>query len=236
MNQQETNKLKISFPKEQLRDLKKLLKDKIIQIQNFSSAAKKNSRRTRSINSKFWRNEAPVKITDHVIVKEVQEIISNLKETQETDPNSNEPEKIKETKEETKEVIPNDDYNEEKYDSFESEDMSDDDDETDILAMLPKEVVKRVNKLKELNAAREKIIQDYLAERVELERYYLARCKPLYDQRRSIVKGKLDDNINFGLRGDIEESSTIKGIPQFWSQTFDQDFDNYREQEKKNEE
>ena len=234
MNQQERNKLKISFPKEQLRDLKKLLKDKIIQIQNFSSAAKKKTPKGQEASTaNSGENEAPAKITDHLIVKEAQEIISNLKETQETDPNSNEPEKIKETKEETKEVIPNDDYNEEKYDSFESEDMSDDDDETDILAMLPKEVVKRVNKLKELNAAREKIIQDYLAERVELERYYLARCKPLYDRRRSIVKGKLDDNIDSRPRGDIEESSTIKGVPQFWSQTFDQDFDNYREPAKK---
>jgi len=181
------------------------------------AAPEKTAEEHEASTASAGENEAPAKITDHPIVKEAQEIISNLKETQETVPDSNESKKMEETKEETKEVIPNDNFdNEEKYDSYESEDMSDEDDETDILSMLPKEVVKRVNKLKELNEARDKIIQDYLAERAELERYYLARCKPLYDRRRSIVKGELDDNIDSVPRGDIEESSTIKGVPQFW--------------------
>ena len=64
----------------------------------FFSCKEKTPKGQEASTANAGENEAPAKITDHPIVKEAQEIISNLKETQETDPNSNEPEKIKEKK------------------------------------------------------------------------------------------------------------------------------------------
>jgi len=99
--------------------------------------------------------------------------------------------------------------------------------EDDVIAMLPREVLERVNKLKELNETREKIMEDYLSERAELEKKFASRCKPLYDRRAEIVTGKLDESIKAltvaapdeTAEKDAEEKAedgTIKGIPQFW--------------------
>ena len=52
------------------------------------------------------------------------------------------------------------------------EEEDDDDEDEDPLARLPPQVVPRVLKLNELNEQRDKIMQDYLAERAALEQKY----------------------------------------------------------------
>merc|ERR1712151_1177179 len=81
-------------------------------------------------------------------------------------------------------------------DEEEEDDSDDDSSEEDILSTLPREVVRRVEKLKELNDARDRVMEDYLKEPAALEQKYLARSKPLYEKRREIVKGNLDDAID----------------------------------------
>jgi len=117
-----------------------------------------------------------------------------------------------------------DDDEEEEDDSDEDEEDDSDDEssEEDIMSTLPREVVRRVEKLKELNDARDRVMEDYLKERAALEQKYLARNKPFYEKRREIVKGNLDDAIDalvVPAEEDAEDEVHVqaKGVPQFWA-------------------
>jgi nucleosome assembly protein 1-like 1 len=96
--------------------------------------------------------------------------------------------------------------------------QGDDDDssEQDIMA-LPECVKHRVDKLKELDEEREKIMKEYLVERAKLEAKYHASTKPLYKKRTDIILGKMDEEIAKEHEGEgSEEGDKTKGIPQFW--------------------
>lgn len=75
-------------------------------------------------------------------------------------------------------------------DDEDSESTSDDDE--DPLASLPNYVLQRVEKLKDLHAKRDEIMEQYLVDRAALEQKYHALCKPLYDERAAIIKGSKD--------------------------------------------
>ena len=97
------------------------------------------------------------------------------------------------------------------------EDGPDDAYDEEALADYPPYVVRRVDELRKLEEEREKIMSGYLAERAALEAKYKALCKPLFDKRRQIVTGDLDDNIAKENGDALEkEENTRKGIPQFW--------------------
>jgi len=131
-----------------------------------------------------------------------------------------------------------DDDDEEEYVEEEDDDDDEDDEEGDedynplneFLAMLPPKVLPRITRLKTLNDTRESILEEYLAERAALELKYAAKMEPLYDERRKVVNGELDDAVaekkDGEVAGEKEESEAaarregeedIKGIPQFWA-------------------
>uniref|UniRef100_A0A6T8H1D7 Nucleosome assembly protein n=1 Tax=Proboscia inermis TaxID=420281 RepID=A0A6T8H1D7_9STRA len=120
--------------------------------------------------------------------------------------------------------------NENENEPEEAEEEDDDDDEDDMMAMMPDYMVKRVEKLKDLNDRRDIIMKDYLRERAELENKYFGVCKPMYVTRAEIVAGKMDDEIKAGAKAAVVVSSSsstddkaseeavdnVTGIPQFW--------------------
>jgi len=127
------------------------------------------------------------------------------------------------------------DEEEEDDDDEEEEDDDDDDDddseeEEDPMASLPSYIVKRVEKLQELNTERDEIMEQYLVERAALEQKYLGLCRPLYDQRATIIRGEQDEEIaaegedeekeeaknDQDNNDDDEEGERARGIPQFW--------------------
>ena len=119
------------------------------------------------------------------------------------------------------------------------EDEDDDDDEegdedynplNEFLSMLPPKVLPRITRLKTLNDTRESILEEYVAERAALELKYAAKMEPLYEERRKVVNGELDEAEAEKKDGEVadekEESvaaasgegeEDIKGIPQFWA-------------------
>jgi nucleosome assembly protein 1-like 1 len=97
-----------------------------------------------------------------------------------------------------------------------AEDENDDDEDDDDGLVLPECVQQRVDKLKMLNDQREDLMKDYLIERVKLEAKYHELSQPLYQQRKEIVLGMMDDEIANEYNGDTDGNDIAKGIPQFW--------------------
>lgn len=79
------------------------------------------------------------------------------------------------------------------------DDNDDDDEEGDVevnpLAHLPDYVLARVNKLRDLDAQRQELMDQYLVERAAVEKKYAGLFSPLYDQRAEVVRGAKDDSI-----------------------------------------
>lgn len=101
------------------------------------------------------------------------------------------------------------------------------------MSQLPSYVIPRVAKLQDLDEQREKVMEEYLAERAALEKKYATRLTPLYDKRRQIINGEMDK----GIEEEEEENSKhkdettseeppsgeiVKGVPQFWICTMTQ--------------
>ena len=107
----------------------------------------------------------------------------------------------------------------------EEDEEGDEDDDEDPMASLPPYILKRVEKLKELNSERDTIMEGYLVERAALEQKYLGLAKPLYEQRTKVIQGDLDEEIDAtaspeqsGQEQEDDEGADAKakGIPQFW--------------------
>ena len=110
-----------------------------------------------------------------------------------------------------------------------SDDDDDDDDDDaaqheDMLNILPPCIVRRVEKLRELNSQRETIVEQYQKERAALEKKFADLYQPLFDERKETIAGKYDREIdakakkdgNENEEEDAQETLDIKGIPQFW--------------------
>lgn len=77
----------------------------------------------------------------------------------------------------------------------ENDSDSSSDDEENPMSTLPPYVLQRVEKLKELNAKRDAVMEQYLVDRAALEAKYHNLCEPLYQERADIIQGKKDDDI-----------------------------------------
>ena len=106
---------------------------------------------------------------------------------------------------------------------FHNDDYDDDDDGP--MSVLPPYVVQRVNKLKELHAQKENIMEEYLNDRAALEQKYHTLCAPLYLHRNNVINGIMDEEISAGLletKDMVDQNVTdlsnkvAVGIPQFW--------------------
>mmetsp|Transcript_435 Transcript_435/g.624 ORF Transcript_435/g.624 Transcript_435/m.624 type:complete len:339 (-) Transcript_435:1600-2616(-) len=97
-----------------------------------------------------------------------------------------------------------------------SEPVSEDNDEDDIMKNFPPAVVKRVEKLQDLNTEQEAILEKYLEERAALEQKFRSLCQPLYQQRAKIIAGETDDEIAADSPAEAADDGSPKGIPQFW--------------------
>lgn len=97
------------------------------------------------------------------------------------------------------------------------EDFDEDEDE-DPMASLPAYILRRVEKLKDLNAERDTLMEQYLVERAALEQKYLSLSKPFYEERAKIVGGGMDDEIDQQEKEKDGDAGVdrAKGIPQFW--------------------
>jgi nucleosome assembly protein 1-like 1 len=105
----------------------------------------------------------------------------------------------------------------------EQNDDEDEDEEMDNpLQHLPKYVIHRVERLRDLHDKRENIMAEYLAERAALENKFTALVTPLFQERNSIVQGEFDEQIATAHADKepteevAEEGERVKGIPQFW--------------------
>jgi nucleosome assembly protein 1-like 1 len=94
----------------------------------------------------------------------------------------------------------------------------DDASDMDPLEEMPLHVQNRVQKLMEFDEERETIMKTYLEDRAKLEAKYHALVKPLYEKRKAVVQGEMDDEIDKEHEGESEEGSgeKRKGVPQFW--------------------
>jgi nucleosome assembly protein 1-like 1 len=93
------------------------------------------------------------------------------------------------------------------------------------LSLLPPCIHPRLDKLKALSEDRTQLLEQYLVERAQLEQKYSGLMKPLYEKRRDVVMGALDEDIakesaavtaNNGA-ADQQQQQEVKGIPQFWA-------------------
>lgn len=77
----------------------------------------------------------------------------------------------------------------------------------------------RLERLKSLNDQREELLQRYQVERAALEVKYADLMTPLYDERRKVVNGELDEKqaVADGEEANVNEEEEVKGIPQFWA-------------------
>ncbi|KAL3925600.1 MAG: hypothetical protein SGILL_000294 [Bacillariaceae sp.] len=91
------------------------------------------------------------------------------------------------------------------------DDENDDGDDED----LPETIRHRIDKLKQLHDQREEVRKEYLIERAKLEAKYHQLEQPLYEQRKSVVLGKMDVEIA-EKHNDDQSSAAEQGIPQFW--------------------
>jgi nucleosome assembly protein 1-like 1 len=104
-------------------------------------------------------------------------------------------------------------------------DEDDDDDEEDFMDVLPASVRARVETLKEMNAQRDTIMDEYLKERAVLEKKYADLCKPLFAQRAEVICGKKDEEIAAAAPpadseeggDDGAEAEKLVGVPEFWT-------------------
>lgn len=122
-----------------------------------------------------------------------------------------------------------DDVEEDEYGELESDiEEDDDDDDQDPLAHLPAYVLSRVERLQDLEAAREAIMVDYLKERAAMEKKFEGLFQPLYADRAKIVRGELDEEIAATAAAaaagnsrpadeETEGGERVKGVPQFWA-------------------
>jgi len=92
----------------------------------------------------------------------------------------------------------------------------------DFLANLPPEVMKNVEKLRDLDVKRDAIMKEYLKERAALEAKFSAKISPLFDERFKIVTGEEEEEEeaevpqdNNGTNG--EEVQKTVGVPAFWA-------------------
>lgn len=96
---------------------------------------------------------------------------------------------------------------------------ADDDDDADVddpLAHLPDYVLKRVEKLRELDTKCETITEQYVAERAEFEKKFAALYGAVYSERAEIVRGDKDETANGSPRSEQGDEPPVKGIPHFW--------------------
>ena len=102
------------------------------------------------------------------------------------------------------------------------DDDDDDDQQQDMMQILPPCMVRRVERLRELNTQREAIVEQYQAERAALERKFAEQYEPLFEERADVVAGKFDEEIDAKAdkaqtdEEDGEQYEEIVGIPQFW--------------------
>jgi nucleosome assembly protein 1-like 1 len=100
------------------------------------------------------------------------------------------------------------------------QDSDDESSQDDPLELLPVYVRERVDAARELHAEREQLVEQYLTERAALEQKYAALMEPLYEQRKRIVNGEKDDEIEQANKETRKEQpieeDRVKGIPQFW--------------------
>jgi len=82
---------------------------------------------------------------------------------------------------------------------------------------VPACVLHRIDFLQRLHDKKEGIEEEYQVARAKIEAEYNAKYKDLYDERKSVVTGELEDKINEenGGEGD-DESEKVVGCPQFW--------------------
>ncbi|KAL7460287.1 hypothetical protein ACHAXS_000751 [Conticribra weissflogii] len=66
-------------------------------------------------------------------------------------------------------------------------------DQNEFLALLPPSLLPKLEKLKSLHLAREELMEEYRSERAKLEARFHARMKPLYEERRKVVVGEMDE-------------------------------------------
>lgn len=114
------------------------------------------------------------------------------------------------------------------------DDEEDEDEEDDNpMSQLPSYVIPRVAKLQDLDEQREKVMEEYLAERAALEKKYSTRLTPLYNKRASIIRGDMDKEIeeeeeeasklkNETSQEEPPSGEIVKGVPQFWICTMSQ--------------
>jgi hypothetical protein len=88
----------------------------------------------------------------------------------------------------------------------------------EFLSLLPPAVHPRLERLRSLNDQREELLQRYQVERAALEVKYADLMTPLYDERRKVVNGELDEKqaVADGEEANANEEE-VKGIPQFWA-------------------
>jgi nucleosome assembly protein 1-like 1 len=89
----------------------------------------------------------------------------------------------------------------------------------DPLSDYPPYVVRRVDALRTLEDERGKLMSGYLKERAVLEAKYKSLLTPLFDKRRLIVAGDLDEEIakENGDEFHLEKEKNVRrGIPKFW--------------------
>lgn len=103
-----------------------------------------------------------------------------------------------------------------------------DEDDENPMSALPPYVLKRVEKLLELNTKRDEIMEGYLKERAALEAKFQGLCQPLYEKRSEIIRGAHDDEIAKEDQVDGAEEDgageapsekfgeKAVGVPQFW--------------------
>ncbi|KAL3928409.1 MAG: hypothetical protein SGARI_005043, partial [Bacillariaceae sp.] len=96
--------------------------------------------------------------------------------------------------------------------SLNNENAEDADDDQE----LPDTIRHRVDKLKALHDQREDLRKEYLAERAKIEAKYHQLEQPLYEQRKNIVLGNMDEAIAKESGDDNITGAEEKGIPQFW--------------------
>jgi nucleosome assembly protein 1-like 1 len=103
-----------------------------------------------------------------------------------------------------------------------SDEEGEDDDGENQLAHLPAYVLDRVEKLKELDESREKLMESYQTERAALEKKFEQLLQPLYKDRKAVILGERDAEIAAAAssKGDPHEDENggerIQGVPQFW--------------------
>ncbi|KAL7549111.1 hypothetical protein ACHAWF_012381 [Thalassiosira exigua] len=134
------------------------------------------------------------------------------------------------------EVDDDDDGDDEEDDA--DEDADDEEGLNEFLSLLPRPVLPRIDRLKSIDARRDEILEEYRKERAALELKFGARMKPLYEERRGVVNGELDEDIereakeakaageeSLETKEDSEDNEEegegrnqdVKGIPQFWA-------------------